>query len=123
MTREAPAASGTTTTAAEVVDRNATEARRTPEERAQRARIVEAALRTQQAMQAAQKPPTPEAQAFIRTMSLLDRQPTAEQRAAEQEQAREAARVARNAKYRDAQREHAERVRASGYQGWTGGAD
>jgi hypothetical protein len=117
MSRKAPASGGTTTT----TTTTGPAVGRTPEEQAQRDRALRLALRAQE------RPPplTPEAQAeiaaFQRTMSVLDRQPTADQRAAEQEQAREAARVARNAKHAAEREAYRQTLRKSGYRGWTGG--
>jgi len=74
------------------------------------------------AQQAAPTPLTPEAQAFVALFDKYERRPpTAEQRAAEEHQARLDAIAARNAKDDQARREYAARLRASGYQGWTGG--
>lgn len=109
MSRKPPATatSGTTITAADI-------------EAAERNRVMAASLRLQQAT--AQPPPmTPEQVEAAALFDRLDRQPTAEEMANRLEAARLQDIALRNAEGADDCRAYAARLRASGYQGWTGG--
>jgi hypothetical protein len=107
MSRKSPATSGPRITVAEI-------------EAAERDRIVAAALRLQQAMT---PPPqmTPEQAEAARLFDRLEVRPTAEEVATQQVQARLADVARRNAEGADDCRAYAARLRAGGYQGWTGG--
>jgi hypothetical protein len=103
----APAPSGTRITAADV-------------EAAERDRITAAALRLQQAS-GGPPPLTPEQEHIARLFDQLDRRPTAEELANQQAQARLQDIARRNAEGAEANRAYADRMRASGYRGWTEG--
>jgi hypothetical protein len=106
-TRKSPAASGAKITAADV-------------EAAERDRIVAASLRLQRAM-TPPPPLTPEQDRAARLFDRLEVRPTAEEVATQQAQARLADVARRNAEGADDCRAYAARLRAGGYQGWTGG--
>lgn len=103
----ATAISGTKITAADV-------------EAAERAEVVARSLRLQQAM-TAPPPMTAEQEQAARLFDRLDRQPTSEEVANQQTQARLEDIARRNAEGAEATRAYAARLRAGGYQGWTGG--
>jgi hypothetical protein len=87
-------------------------------EAAERAQVVAAALRRQQP----DPPPlTAEQEQAARLFDRLDRRLTSEDVANEQAQARVEDVARRNAKGDAARRQYAATLRASGYQGWTGG--
>jgi hypothetical protein len=89
-------------------------------EAAERDRITTASLKLQQAM-AAPPPMTAEQERTARLFDRLERRPTSEELASAQVQARLADVARRNADGADACRAYADRMRASGYRGWTGG--
>lgn len=109
MPRKSPATapSGTKITTADI-------------EAAQRAQAVTAALRRQQA-KVAPPPMTAEQERMVRLFDRLERRPTPDELASQQAQARIEDVARRNADGDAARREHAARLRASGYAGWTGG--
>jgi hypothetical protein len=89
-------------------------------EAAERAEVVARSLKLQQAM--TRPPPmTPEQAQAARLFDRLKRRPTAEESANQQAQARLQDVARRNAEGADDCRAYAGRLRASGYQGWTGG--
>jgi hypothetical protein len=90
-------------------------------EAAERDRVVAAALKLQQATAASPPPLTPDQEHAARLFDQLDRRPTAEELATQQEVARLAEVARRNAQGADDCHAYAARMRASGYRGWTGG--
>jgi hypothetical protein len=89
-------------------------------EAAERARITDAALRLQQAT-VGPPPPTPEQERAVRLLDRLEARPTSEDVANAQVRARLQDVSRRNAQGAEASRAYAARLRAGGYQGWTGG--
>jgi hypothetical protein len=67
-------------------------------------------------------PMTPEQEKMARLLGQLDRHPTAEDVANRLEAARLQEVARRNAEGAEACRAYADRMRAAGYQGWTGGS-
>jgi len=103
----APATSGAKITTADI-------------EAAERDRIATASLRLQQAT-VAPPPMTAEQVEAARLLGRLDQQPTAEDVANRLEAARLQDVARRNAEGADACRAYADRMRAAGHNGWTGG--
>jgi hypothetical protein len=89
-------------------------------EAAERDRITASAVRLQQAM-TCPPPLTPEQEHAARLFDRLEVRPMAEELANQQVAARLADVARRNAEGAEANRQYAARIRASGYQGWTGG--
>jgi hypothetical protein len=89
-------------------------------EAAERAQITAASLKLQQAM-VGPPPLTTEQGHAAHLLGQLDRRPTAEEVANRLEAARLEDIARRNAQGAEASRAYAAQLRASGYQGWTGG--
>jgi hypothetical protein len=106
-TRKSPAASGAKITTADI-------------EAAERDRVATASLRLQQATVG---PPsmTAEQVEAAALFSRLDRQPTSEELVSRMDADRRADVARRNAEGADACRAYADRIRAGGHNGWTGG--
>jgi hypothetical protein len=91
-------------------------------EAAERDQITAASLRLQQATTGPPAPEvTPDTARVLAVLDRLEARPTSEEVASAQAQARLADVARRNADGADDCRAYADRMRASGYQGWTGG--
>jgi hypothetical protein len=91
-------------------------------EAAERDRVVAAALKLQQAM-TAPPPSSPDSdtEKVLAALDRLERPPTGDELASQMDAARRQDVARRNAEGAEANREYAARLRAGGYQGWTGG--